>query len=83
MSQQLSRHLYFLAGVAVFLSTGLTEGMKFNGLQAKDDGKRVGDSWLTVKGIFQSSKMPQVRFGKMKLCDKTNKKEAKNSVKSC
>ena len=25
--------------------------MRYNGLQAKDDGKRVGESWLTVEGI--------------------------------
>ena len=27
--------------------------------------------------------MPQVRSGQMKLCDKTNKRLAKNSVKFC
>lgn len=52
MPQQLYRQLHFLAEVAGFHSTGQTEEMRYNGLRAKEDGKRVDESRLTVEGIL-------------------------------
>lgn len=73
MSQQLSRHLYFFVEVAVFLCTALkTLGMRDYGLQAKDDGKRMGEISLTVEGILSSLCSASGAFREMKLCDKVN-----------
>ena len=74
MSQQLSRHLYFFVEVAVFLCTALkTLGMRDYGLQAKDDGKRMGEISLTVEGILSSlCNAASGAFREMKLCDKIN-----------
>ena len=64
MSQQLSRQLYFVAEKAVSLGAGQTEGMSYNGLQAKDDGKRVGESWLIVEGILSGLRNASGKFRK-------------------
>ena len=42
MSRLLSPYLYFLAGVTVVSFHGPVKNMKYDGLQAKNDGKRDG-----------------------------------------
>ena len=51
--------------------------MKYHGVQAKDDEKGVGESWLTVEGILWSLYNASGTFREMEMCDETNKKVAK------